>query len=190
MKLSREKFSPFFPLFLVFLWVSAAQAVDLRTVSHVSDGDTIVLDNREKVRLIGVDTPEMHDEARNGRDAARNGLKRQIVHRFAAEAKSFLRDLIEGKQVRLEYDWERKDKYGRTLAYVFLDSGLLKGTDLKGLSGYEVVTLEERQYVFVNATMVSAGYGFAYTRFPFKYLDAFRDHEKQAKSARLGLWGS
>ena len=74
---------------------------------RVIDGDTIVLESGEKVRLIGVDTPELHHP-------------KKPVQYYAKEAKEFTKSLVEGKDVRLKYDWQRKDKYGRTLAYVYL----------------------------------------------------------------------
>jgi micrococcal nuclease len=67
--------------------------------------------------------------------------------------------------VRLEYDWQRQDKYGRTLAYVYL---------------------EDR--TFLNAEIIKQGYGHAYTRFPFKYLEEFRGYEKDARESGRGLW--
>lgn len=74
--------------------------------------------------------------------------------------------MLEGKHVRLEYDWERTDRYGRTLAYVRLPDGAL-----------------------LNAEIIRQGYGHAYTRFPFKYLDEFRQYEREAREAGRGLWG-
>jgi len=76
-----------------------------------------------------------------------------------------MRRLVDGKTVRVEYDWNRKDKYNRTLAYVYL----LDGT-------------------FVNAEVIRQGYGFAYTRYPFKYLDQFRKLEREARVTNRGLW--
>jgi endonuclease YncB( thermonuclease family) len=92
----------------------------------------------ERVRLIGVDTPETKDP-------------RKPVQYFGKEASAFTQRLVEGKRVRLEYDQQRADKYGRTLAFVYLDDG-----------------------TFVNAEIIKQGYGFAYTRFPFTYLEQFR----------------
>src|SRR4030066_595806 len=81
--------------------------------TRVIDGDTIVVTiggQEEKVRLIGVDTPEtVHPN--------------KPVEYFGKEASEFTRRMVEGKQVSLEYDWQRKDKYGRTLAYVYLKDG-------------------------------------------------------------------
>jgi micrococcal nuclease len=121
-------------------------------VTRVVDGDTIVLERIGKVRLIGVDTPETVDP-------------RRPVQQFGKEASDFTRRLVEGKRVRVEYDWNRKDKYNRTLAYIYLADGTL-----------------------VNAEIIRQGYGAAYTRFPFKYLDEFRKLEREARARERGLW--
>ncbi len=116
-----------------------------RTVTRVVDGDTIILNGKERVRLIGVDTPEtVHP--------------RRPVQYFGKEASAFTKRMIEGKKVRLEYDQTRKDRYGRTLAYVYLEDG-----------------------THLNAEIVKQGYGHAYTRFPFRYLKEFRLYEKEPK---------
>jgi micrococcal nuclease len=136
-----------------FLILTLCQAADPLTVTRVIDGDTLKLSNGEKIRLIGVDTPELHHPSKP-------------VQYFAEEAYQFVKKLIEGQEVRLEYDWEKKDKYGRTLAYVYRSSDGL----------------------FLNAEIVKQGYGFAYTRFPFKKLDEFRKLEQEAREKQLGLW--
>lgn len=121
-------------------------------VTRVVDGDTLDASDVGRIRLIGVDTPETVDP-------------RRPVQHFGKEASAFLKRLIEGKRVRLEYDQQRKDAYNRTLAYVYLPDG-----------------------TFVNAEIVRQGYGFAYTQFPFKYLDEFRRLEREAREAGRGLW--
>ena len=128
---------------------SAAQVVE-----RVVDGDTIIVRDIGRVRLIGVDTPETVHPGRS-------------VEFFGKEASTFTRRLIDGKRVRLEYDQQRTDRYGRTLAYVHLPDGM-----------------------FVNAEIIRCGYGHAYTRFPFKHLDQFRRLERDARRAGRGLWGS
>ena len=116
------------------------------------NGDTIVLDGNEKVRLIGVDTPETKHPSKP-------------VEYFGKEASAFTARMVEGKKVRLEYDWQRQDKYGRTLAYVYLEDG-----------------------TSLNAEIVKQGYGHAYTKYPFKYLDEFRQYEREARENNRGLW--
>jgi micrococcal nuclease len=95
-------------LFLTLLLLSiclAGLGQIWRTCVRVVDGDTLVLDGQETVRLIGVDTPETKEP-------------REPVEAFGQEAYEFTKSLVEGRKVRLEFDLERIDKYGRTLAYV------------------------------------------------------------------------
>ena len=139
---------------LVFIFFISAllNAQDWVKVKRVIDGDTLLLTNGEKVRLIGVDTPETKHP-------------QKPVQRFGREAYLFTRELVEGKEVRLEFDWQRRDKYGRLLAYVYLTDG-----------------------TFLNAEIIIQGYGFAYTGFPFKYLEEFRKYEREARENGKGLW--
>jgi micrococcal nuclease len=82
----------------------------LRTVRRVVDGDTLVLDGDERVRLIGVDTPESVDP-------------RRPIQWYGKEAAAYARSLLQGRRVRLEPDAEPRDRYGRTLAYLHLEDG-------------------------------------------------------------------
>jgi len=77
-------------------------------VVKVIDGDTIEIEDGQKVRYIGIDTPETVDP-------------RRTVACFGKEASEKNRELIEGKTVRLEKDVSEKDKYGRLLRYVYVD---------------------------------------------------------------------
>ena len=81
------------------------------TVSRVMDGDTIELSNREKVRYIGIDTPEVREK----KDSEWIYKPRP----YAEEASAFNKKLVEGKSVRLEFDVQKRDKYKRLLAYVY-----------------------------------------------------------------------
>jgi micrococcal nuclease len=82
------------------------------TVVHVADGDTIVVDFRgrtEKVRILGADTPEVVDP-------------RKPVQCFGPEASAYTKSrLAPGTRVTLETDAEVRDKYGRLLAYVYVN---------------------------------------------------------------------
>ena len=85
---------------IVFLVIFILGVVDfsfpeeLRTVIRVVDGDTVIVDGKEKVRLIGVDTPETVHPSKS-------------VEYFGKEATAFTKKMCEGKKVRLEYDWQR-----------------------------------------------------------------------------------
>lgn len=80
------------------------------TVLHVIDGDTVILGDGRRVRYIGMDTPELSDKTRG------SGAER------AKEANA---RLVEGRDVRLETDAQLFDRYGRTLAYVWVGDALV-----------------------------------------------------------------
>jgi len=95
---------------IILLASSACDSpLEYATVTRVIDGDTIVLDNGETVRYIGMDTPEIHPEAEP----------------FGIEAYNANRFLVEGKKVTLEKDTSETDKYGRLLRYVYVDDKLI-----------------------------------------------------------------
>lgn len=80
-------------------------------VLRVVDGDTIVVElygKQEKVRLIGVDTPETVDP-------------RKSVQYYGKEASNYTRSQLEWKDIDLEFDFNPRDKYDRLLAYVWID---------------------------------------------------------------------
>lgn len=136
-------------LFALLLWPQISTA---QLVTRVVDGDTIVVEGVGTVRLIGVDTPETVDP-------------RRPVQYFGREASEFTRQTALDHVVRLEFEGPRTDRYGRTLAYVYLSNGML-----------------------LNAEIIRRGFGFAYTAFPFKMLEAFREYEREARDAQRGLW--
>jgi micrococcal nuclease len=82
------------------------------------------------------------------------------------EASSFTRKLVEGKKVRLEFDIERHDRYGRLLAYVYLEDG-----------------------TFVNGKIIDEGYAQAMTIVPnVKHAKTFLKLEREARQKGSGLW--
>jgi len=122
-------------------------------VDRVVDGDTVIVDG-ERVRLIGVDTPE----------SVKPGTP---VECFAKKASAFTQRLVDGRRVRLELDVERRDRYGRLLAYVRRrDDGL-----------------------FVNAELVAQGYARTLTIPPnVRYADRFAALQRRAREEQRGLW--
>lgn len=126
-------------------------------VKQVIDGDTIELDSGESVRYIGIDTPEIRK--REGDTWVYAGEP------FAERAKDFNRRLVEGKVARLESDVQKKDKYGRVLAYCFVED------------------------VFVNARMLQEGLALLYTIPPnIKYVDLLVKAQQEARENNRGLW--
>lgn len=135
-------------------------------VKRVVDGDTLQLESGERVRLIGIDTPEMHESEKLNRDSQRTGSDRRTIQKMGREAYAFTKNLVEGKQVSLEFDVEKYDRYNRLLAYVYLKDG-----------------------TFVNAEIVKQGYASLMTYPPnVKYADLFLKLYREARENRRGLW--
>jgi endonuclease YncB( thermonuclease family) len=93
---------------------------------------------------------------------------RTSVQCFGRAAADYTKTMIGMNNVRLEADPTNtnRDRYNRLLRYVYLPDGRL-----------------------INAEIIKAGYGFAYTLFPFEKLEEFRGYEIQARQQGLGLWG-
>ena len=126
-------------------------------VAKVIDGDTVQLADGDMVRYIGVDAPETH----------RRVGDRWVhdVQPFGREATEFNRRWVEGKRVRLEYDVEPRDRYGRLLAYVYVDGEM------------------------IDAKLLAEGYARLLTIPPnVKHVDAFRRLVEEAHEGRRGLW--
>ncbi len=142
-------------IFLLAFWGShgVAEGSSLFQVRWVDDGDTVVLTDGARVRYIGINAPEVAH-----RDTP--------AQRFGPEAADFNRKLVHGKMVRLEYDTERKDQYGRVLAYVFLKDG-----------------------TFVNAALVKSGLAYFVFRRPnTKYDATLLRFQQEAMARRMGMW--
>src|SRR5262245_44510655 len=112
--------------FSLFLAASVAAARTVR-VQRVIDGDTLKLSNGERVRLIGIDTPEVHKSKKLYRDAERTHQDINTIQELGRKAAAVTRDLAEGRDVELRYDeaarvHHHRDRYGRTLAYVYIKS--------------------------------------------------------------------
>ena len=78
-------------------------------VIRVIDGDTIEIEGKQKVRYIGINTPELHDP-------------RRPVECFAQAAADENKRLVEDKEVHIQKDISETDKYGRLLRYVYVDN--------------------------------------------------------------------
>ena len=131
----------------------ALRGAQWKRVAKVIDGDTVRLETGEKVRLLGIDAPESKHH-------------KKVPDPCGLEASKYNRDLLAGQQVTLEFDIERKDRYGRLLAHVFTRS------------------------TFVNAEMVRRGYARVATYRPnLKYRDFFLSLQAQARKRDRGLWG-
>lgn len=127
-------------------------------VTRVVDGDTIVVrvdGRRERVRYIGIDTPE----------SVKPGTPVQC---FAKAASAENERLVEGRSVRLEFDRERRDRYGRLLAYIVRSDGLA-----------------------VNAALLRGGFAETLVFPPnTRHAGQFAAIERQARARGAGLWSA
>lgn len=117
---------------------SDIKLIEEGTVTRVVDGDTIeVYENKkvEKIRLIGVNTPETLDP-------------RKEVECFGLEASMFLKKELEGKKVKLEVDKSQADKdtYGRSLRYVYLNDTNINKKIIEEGYGFEFTYKKPYQY--------------------------------------------
>jgi len=146
-------------IFLIFLillaTVTAVSAQTWFTVKWVNDGDTIVLTNQKRVRYIGINSPEIdHD-----------GQKAQPL---GYAARTFNKQMVLNRKIRLEFDQERQDRYGRLLAYIFLPDG-----------------------IFLNERMLQKGYAFFLYHMPnLKYNQRLLKAQQEAMKARKGIWNN
>lgn len=128
-------------------------------VTQVTDGDTVVLDSGQVVRLIGTQAPKL--------PLGRDGF---VAWPLASEAKAELERLALNKQVRLGYGGEEIDRYDRALAHLFVEDG-------------------EGAAVWAQLHMVQQGlarvYSFPDNR---QCLDQLFAGEAQARVERLGIW--
>ena len=136
-------------------------------VLSVHDGDTIrvkINGNKEKVRFVGVNTPEV----------AKDGNPAEFM---AEEAKEFTEKNLKNKEIYLEKDISDRDKYDRLLRYVWLE---------KPLSNPELSDIENKT---LNGILVKEGYAYAnYYKPDIKYHDYLKDLEKSAKNNKKGIW--
>ena len=135
--------------------------MDRGIVKKVIDGDTIELETGEKIRYIGIDTPETKHP-------------NKPVQCFGREASQKNKELVEGKEILLEKDISDTDRYGRFLRYIYLPNP--EATD---------------EAIFVNEYMVEQGYALLLTYPPdIKYDAILKDAQTQAREEKRGLWGS
>jgi len=160
-----------YPILLVCLLVAvgwwwgmraAAAPPAQATVSRVVDGDTVYVRAGSRsfdVRLLGIDTPETVDPHRP-------------VGCYGPEASAYTKHLLAGGVVRLVYDRERRDRYGRWLAYIYLER-------------------EGRPDLFVNARLASAGYARTLSIPPnTAHEQELAALERSAALAGRGLWSA
>ena len=131
-------------------------------IGHI-DGDTV------RVRIESPPPPLRVVETIRfiGVDTPETVAPNRPVEHFGLEASEFTRSHLFGKNVFLAFDWDLRDRYGRLLAYIYTEEGRC-----------------------FNAMLIQEGYGHAYLRFPFQFMEEFRGLEQEARRGQRGLWGS
>ena len=145
--------------FLFFFAQAQLQENTWYKVSKITDGDTfyVMTKNSEKfkIRLIGINAPESYNVGKKFRKEY-----------FGKEAKIFVTNLLKNKKVKLIFDVQKTDRYGRILAYAYLENG-----------------------VFLNQYLVENGFAVVATFPPnVKFVEVFTKAEKSARNKKLGLW--
>lgn len=128
-------------------------------VTKVVDGDTFWVDNGTekgmKIRLIGVDAPE-----------SRNAFNKRVGY-YGKEATVYMKQLLQGKRVKLVSDVDSLDRFGRTLSYAYLEDG-----------------------TFINAVLLKNGYAVLMTIPPnVRFTEDFIGLQTEARQQKRGLWG-
>jgi endonuclease YncB( thermonuclease family) len=136
-------------------------------VQFVYDGDTVEVARFGKVRLIGIDALDAHNEQRAAEQAGRYGMSRRQVRRWAERGAEFARRHLHGRRVAVQPGPEPYDDYGRLLGYLHL------------------VEDGERDF---NLLMLEKGLAAAYHRFPHPRLSAYLRAEERAQQRRVGMW--
>lgn len=153
---------------LVLSLALAAEADDRSVqgrVTWVYDGDSLKVTGVGKVRLLGIDTPEHAPSARDRFFRDRFEIPPATLRRVAEQALHFNIEHAKGRTVRLVFDRERKDRHGRTLAYVYLPDGRL-----------------------LNRLLLEKGLAVVYRRFDFALKEDFLAAEAKARRQGVGLW--
>ncbi len=123
-------------------------------ITKVVDGDTITIEGGQVIRYIGIDTPETVHPSKP-------------VECFGVEASNKNKELVDGKQIKLEKDISETDRYGRLLRYIWIGN------------------------IFVNDYLVRQGYAYASTYPPdVKYAEQFVQAQREARENNRGLWAS
>ena len=131
-------------------------------VSHI-DGDTV------RVRIINppVGLSVVETIRLLGVNTPEINSPNRAAQHFGEDASNFTRERLLGRTVHLAFDWDLRDRYGRLLAYIFTGPGRC-----------------------FNAELIYEGFGYAYLRYPFQFMEEFAAFEQEAVRHGRGLWAS
>lgn len=134
-------------------------------VSWVHDGDTIEIEQIGRVRLLGIDAPEHEASGRDRYYQRQFQISATTLRTIARQATDFVIDHSRDQIVRLQFDQEKTDQYGRVLAYVYLPDGRL-----------------------LNQMLIEEGLAAVFRRADFQLKKQFIAAEEMAQNHRFGLW--
>ena len=159
-------------LFLSSFSVAGDENLIPVSIAYIIDGDTYKVYYKGKktsVRLIGIDTPESRRNKKAYRDAGKSHTDIEKIVRMGKEATSFAKRYISpGQTIYLEFDVQKTDRYGRLLAYVWL---------------------EQTKTRMMNEILVREGYATVYTFPPnVEYQERFLKAQREARERGKGLW--
>ena len=166
----------FFLLFLLLLCcipviMAANNNLNNAVIVRIIDGDTYKVNfngKEQSLRIIGVDAPESKPNKKAFRDSRKTGQDIATIMAMGKRATIFVETLIKpGDTIKIEFDVQQYDRYGRLLGYVYLPNGKM-----------------------LNEELVRAGYANLMTVPPnVKYQSRFLELYKQARENKRGLWG-
>lgn len=151
---------------------SAVNRDDWAVLIEVIDGDTYKVRFRgkeEKLRLIGIDTPETQANRKAHKDADKQNQSLESIREMGDQAREYVRSLIPpGTRLRLEFDVQIRDRYDRLLAYAYLENGEM-----------------------LNEKIIAEGYASPMTYPPnIRYQPNFLSLYQKARLQKKGLWKS
>ncbi len=157
-------------IFILITLAFPLRAYEKAKVLSIVDGDTVKVTyhkKEERVRLIGIDTPESRPNKKAIKDAQRTKSDIETITSHGKEAKDFLKGLVKpGDVLWIEFDVRPRDRYGRLLAYLYLPGGKM-----------------------LNEEIVKAGYAQLMTIPPnVKYQERFLKAYREAREGHRGLW--
>ncbi len=156
----------FYSVLPVLFLYGLLNAQDVIRVKRVVDGDTLLLTNGEKVRLIDIDAPESRPNPRAQKQVEMQSKDLETIIYMGKAAARFVQSLVKpGDQVTIEFDVEKRDRYGRLLGYDYLHNGKM-----------------------LSEEIVKAGYTSLLTHPPnVKYQHVFLKAYREARKKKRGL---
>lgn len=181
-----------FTLFFLFLAAGhlfAQLQTELVAVDRVMDGDTFRLSNGQKLKLAGVNAPELHDTPKLPQEAKRFKKETWAFRQLGAEAEQIAQRFVKltQKQIWIETATQTFDEQENLLGYVYLTlPNLEPGMEADG----KVITAQTGGYqIFLNAYLLKLGLAeLDRASLDSKYKDLFSKLEAEAKNNKKGLW--